>query len=619
MVAPLVPLICDSVQLPEWVPRLPTIVQTALALPTHPLVRLLPRLDAAARRLQLAPPECVLLGCLLALELDEDIHGMVMANRAAHACTRSDLIHLAGGDAIDALESLAMLEARGIVVAADDGGPWAATAIAIAPAMRGGIWRQRLAVRPATAPRLLSRLERAIAEVVAAAERTAARRLHVVVRGRRGSGRDTLTAALLDRFRAAACVRTPLDLRGAAVSLEPELSGDAAVWDARGGATHADDLALAARFLARGTTLAVSVLDSDDDAPVVSNRVPLVIEADPRDATERNAAWEQALATRLGPPLRDEVAAILSERSRSGSGLAHQVAGVAAVPDTSTAEAWVDALLRQLESSLQPSLLRGVTIEHPEVTRECIVVAASIAERTNHLVAMMRHAARLGTPTRVGVKAMLSGPSGTGKTLTARAIATELGRPLFRVDLATVVSKWVGETEKNLRRAMHAAESAGAILLFDEGDALFGSRGEVTRGADRYANMEVSYLLQALESFDGLAIVTTNLKANVDRAFIRRFDVIIEFQKPDAVLRSALWRQELGIDAAVLAPALFDRIAQAELTGGHIAVACRAARALALDHHRPVTDDDVIRALTAELRAIGSNVAASRWGEGHGG
>src|SRR5262249_15753438 len=199
---------------------------------------------------------------------------------------------------------------------------------------------------------------------------------------------------------------------------------------------------------------------------------------------------------------------------------------------------------------------------------------------------------------RVGAKALYWGQSGTGKTMAARAVATALRLPLYRVDLATVVSKWVGETEKNLRHAMHAAEAAGAVLLFDEGDALFGTRGEIGHGSDRYANMEVSYLLQALELFDGLVVVTTNLLGNVDRAFLRRFDVTIDFHKPDARLRGALWRQELGADAAGVSAGLLERVAtQTDLAGGHIAVVCRAARALALTRGSALGDADLVRAL----------------------
>jgi len=222
---------------------------------------------------------------------------------------------------------------------------------------------------------------------------------------------------------------------------------------------------------------------------------------------------------------------------------------------------------------------------------------------------------RSRAPYRRGAKALFSGPTGTGKTLTARAIAASLGRPLFRVDLAGVVSKWVGETEKNLRRALEAAETLGAVLLFDEGDALFGKRGEVDRGSDRYANVEVSFLLQALEELDGVVIVTTNLRGNVDGAFQRRFDAMVEFARPDAAVREALWRQELGEATKAIPEAFLRRVAKdCDLSGGYIAVACRVARALAMaDGRTDPTATHVAAAIAGELRKLGGNVAASRW------
>jgi len=600
---------------PAWVRRLPAAVQRALDGPAHPLHRILPRLERAADRLELGATERVIVACLLAQDIDEDIHDRVMGERAARACTRSDLVHVAGGDAVDVLEALVALEERGIVRAADDGErPWAAVPVVLAPALWGEALRDREGDGPAARPPLLPRIARAIDEIVDACRRLTARELHVIVRGRRGSGRDAVLAALARQLATAAYTRTPLELRGDGDTLEPELSGRAAVWDGRNLAVHPDDLARAAGFLARSTTVCVSLLDPDDDAPVVSGRVAFAIDTDARDAAERTAGWEQALAPRIAAPLRARVAAALAARSRAGAGLAHHVAAAVGEPAEATTAAWSRALVHQLESALQPGQLRGVTVEHPAVSRDVIVVAEPTADRIAQLLAMMRHAAELATPTRLGVKALLSGPSGTGKTLTARCLAAELDRPLFRVDLATVVSKWVGETEKNLRRAMYAAEAAGAVLLFDEGDALFGTRGEIARGSDRYANMEVSYLLQALELFDGLVVVTTNLRGNVDRAFLRRFDITIDFHKPDARLRGTLWRQELGPDAAALSDGLLDRVAtQTDLAGGHIAVVCRAARALALTRASPLSDADLIRALTAELRSTGSNVAASRW------
>ena len=143
----------------------------------------------------------------------------------------------------------------------------------------------------------------------------------------------------------------------------------------------------------------------------------------------------------------------------------------------------------------------------------------------------------------LGISALFSGTSGTGKTMSAEVLANALNLDLYRIDLSTTVSKYIGETEKNLRRIFDAAEGAGAILLFDEADALFGKRSDVKDARDRYANMEVSYLLQRMEEYQGLAILTTNLRGSIDRAFLRRIRFIIEYRFPDASQRRKIWRR----------------------------------------------------------------------------
>jgi SpoVK/Ycf46/Vps4 family AAA+-type ATPase len=138
----------------------------------------------------------------------------------------------------------------------------------------------------------------------------------------------------------------------------------------------------------------------------------------------------------------------------------------------------------------------------------------------------------------LGISALFSGQSGTGKTMAAEVLANELRLDLYRIDLSGVVSKYIGETEKNLRRVFDAAEEGGAVLLFDEADALFGKRSEVKDSHDRYANIEVSYLLQRMEAYRGLAILTTNMKDALDPAFSRRIRFVVQFPFPDAVQRA---------------------------------------------------------------------------------
>jgi hypothetical protein len=169
----------------------------------------------------------------------------------------------------------------------------------------------------------------------------------------------------------------------------------------------------------------------------------------------------------------------------------------------------------------------------------------------------------------LGISALFAGESGTGKTMAAEVLARELQLDLYRIDLSAVVSKYIGETEKNLRRIFDAAEDSGAILLFDEADALFGKRSEVKDSHDRYANIEVSYLLQRMEAYRGLAVLTTNMKAALDVAFQRRLSFVVQFPFPDQALREAIWRSALP--ARVPRGEIdYSRLARLNVTGGNI-------------------------------------------------
>ena len=190
----------------------------------------------------------------------------------------------------------------------------------------------------------------------------------------------------------------------------------------------------------------------------------------------------------------------------------------------------------------------------PEVGWDDLVVAPPVRRALEELTARARHRDQVLVDWRMrkgggrgrGVTALFAGDSGTGKTMSAEVIATDLGLDLYTVNLATVVDKYVGETEKNLERIFAEAGGVNAVLFFDEADAIFGKRSEVRDAHDRYANIESAYLLQRLETFDGLAVLATNLRANIDEAFTRRLDAIIDFPAPTPDLRRALWRQCLG-------------------------------------------------------------------------
>jgi len=239
-----------------------------------------------------------------------------------------------------------------------------------------------------------------------------------------------------------------------------------------------------------------------------------------------------------------------------------------------------------------------------------MVLPAAIADSVAELIARVRHRRTVydlwgfdAAMAARGIAVLLQGSPGTGKTLLASALASELGLDLYRVDLAGVMSKWIGETEQNLARVFDAAEQGQAIILFDEADALFGRRTEVRTSIDRYANLEVNYLLQRLDAFDGVAILTTNLGTAIDPAFQRRMTFRLTLPFPDAAARERLWRVHLpstmpmaaGIDLGGLAR-------RYEMSGGFIRNAALRAAFLAAQDQSSLTQLHLERAIRAEFR-----------------
>jgi hypothetical protein len=207
-----------------------------------------------------------------------------------------------------------------------------------------------------------------------------------------------------------------------------------------------------------------------------------------------------------------------------------------------------------------------------------------------------------------GVRALFVGPSGTGKTLAAGWLATKLGLPLYRVDLASVTSKYIGETEKNLAQLLARAEQAEVVLLFDEADSLFGRRTEVRDSNDRFANAQTNYLLQRIESFEGIALLTSNSRTRFDAAFSRRLDAIVEFAMPGPEERRALWEAHLGSGHVLQARDLNRLAATVDIGGGHIRNAVLAAAVVARDGGRPIEFGDVALGLAIEYRKLGKQL-----------
>lgn len=209
-----------------------------------------------------------------------------------------------------------------------------------------------------------------------------------------------------------------------------------------------------------------------------------------------------------------------------------------------------------------------------------------------------------GTGSRgLGISAMFTGESGTGKTMAAEVLANELQLDLYRIDLSQVVNKYIGETEKNLKRIFDAAEEGGAILLFDEADALFGKRSEVKDSHDRYGNIEVSYLLQRMEAYRGLAILTTNMKSALDKAFLRRIRFIVQFPFPGIVQRAEIWSKVFPVNTP-LGNLDMDKLAKLSLPGGNIRNIAMNAAFIAADENIPVSMPHILRAAKSEYNKL---------------
>jgi hypothetical protein len=209
----------------------------------------------------------------------------------------------------------------------------------------------------------------------------------------------------------------------------------------------------------------------------------------------------------------------------------------------------------------------------------------------------------------LGITALFSGPSGTGKTLAAGVLANELNLDLYRIELSAVVSKYIGETEKNLQQIFNAAESGGVILLFDEADSIFGKRSEVKDSKDRNANLEVSYLLQRMESYPGMAILTTNLQSNLDSAFMRRLRFVIQFSLPDAAHRAEIWRRIFPPDTPTEG-LNFEKLAQLNAPGGNIRIIALNSAFMAADAEEPVQMKHILRATQTEYEKLGKSLTS---------
>jgi hypothetical protein len=348
---------------------------------------------------------------------------------------------------------------------------------------------------------------------------------------------------------------------------------------------------------------------------------PLVVEVPASTAGERAALWGRALDGQAAEV--DLEAAVSSFRLRPehvARAARSAMVQAALAPDGRVTAAHLRQGARAENGTALDRLARRV---EPAVGWGDLVLPRAVLLGLKEVALRARHRERVLGDWRMrpgggrghGVAALFAGDSGTGKTMSAEVVANDLGLDLCVVDLATVVDKYVGETEKNLERIFEAAAGVNAVLLFDEADAVFGKRSEVRDAHDRYANIESAYLLQRMETFDGLAILATNLRANIDEAFTRRLDVVVDFPLPDATHRRALWDACLGRAVRRADDVDLDFCARAfELAGGAIRSAAVTAAYLAADDGGDLTMRHVVTAVQREYRKLGRLTLPSEFG-----
>jgi hypothetical protein len=372
-----------------------------------------------------------------------------------------------------------------------------------------------------------------------------------------------------------------------------------------------------ARFLEHTDGLAM--IDTPEAWPQQhGDRAHVAVECARPTRAEQHALWTAALGD-----AREGIAGALSAQfDLDAERIDRLVADVADGPlhDDADPVATRRALWDACRSTLRPRLGSSAQCIDARAGWDDIVLPQPQAELLRRISAQVRCRHRVyeewGFGARMsrglGISALFEGASGVGKTMAAEVIANDLGLGLYRIDLSAVVSKYIGETEENLRRVFDAAEEGGAILFFDECDALFGKRSEVRDSHDRYANIQVDYLLQRMESYGGLSILATNLRSALDTAFVRRLRFIVEFPFPDAALRAAIWRKAFpaGLPRRTLD---FERLGRFNLAGGSIHSAALGAAFMAADAGSRLDTTHVLAAIRAEYEKLGKPVNESEF------
>ncbi|MBL9015993.1 MAG: ATP-binding protein [Myxococcales bacterium] len=367
-------------------------------------------------------------------------------------------------------------------------------------------------------------------------------------------------------------------------------------------------LRLLARFLDE-TPISAIVTSSVPGMDLGVEREVLRVSMPAPDTTTRRIMWEQALG---GAP--DVDIDLIASRYRVGAGAISRAVEAAKLL-TNGSSLTTHTLVEGVRNGIAERL--GGLAQRVEVrqTWDDLILNEDTLAQVKALIARVRYAHVVHEqwgfyeklPRGLGTAALFSGAPGTGKTMVAGLIARELDLELYQVDLSKVVSKWVGETEKQLSKIFDAAEAGHALLLFDEADSLFAKRTEVKAAIDRYANLEVNYLLQRIESFGGISVLTTNMDTSIDPALRRRLAAHIAFDAPDASEREVLWSRLIATRAPTARTIDFEKLADEfpDMTGANIRNAVLAAAFLAASGGSPITEEHLRRAGRGEYRAMG--------------
>ncbi|MCE9573677.1 MAG: ATP-binding protein [Deltaproteobacteria bacterium] len=489
--------------------------------------------------------------------------------------------------------------------------------------VQGGVTVVRTADRALHELRVPDQLKREL--VLALAEpRSADQPLRLVLRGRRGAGRHSLIGALAARVgRDVAAIdagRLPRNGKHLAAGLRLEL----------------------VRAFLRCAVPVVSGLENveagDAEGQDAIKQVlrahpgPVVIRATPEGALplepgyasftlpalseqERADFWRDVLA-RNGLPCGDVDG--LGARFRIGPGVVERITAEVVARRGHLGTTAEDDAGPQLNEAARQHIATRLSHVASHVGRlakwEQVALPDDLLDSLREFIARVRHRRtvyeRWGFDAKMttsrGLSALFYGPPGTGKSMVAGLIARELGLELYKVDLARVVSKWIGETEKNLAEIFDAAEDGQVVVLFDEADSLFAKRTEVKSSVDRYANLEVNYLLQRLDSFEGICILTTNLDGSIDPAFKRRMSLRLAFPFPDEEMRVRLWSAHVPAETPTAGDFDFVDLARRfPLSGGYIRNSALRAAFLAAQEERPLGHDHLVRAIQLEYRELG--------------